>query len=173
MTQPTAHIDLLFKTNGPKFLGICAAALSRRPVPNLDAGDVLSMVYLKARNGGHLDNADTPTDLARVKVMARSVVTDERRRQRATVDPSAAPEPVYGGLSPLDALLMRERDQGVRRALAQLEDRHQAAIDEADFKDRSYLEIAAAWGEPKGTVCSKVYRARLAFKTVYTATLSD
>lgn len=169
MTQ----IDILFRDNGSKFLGICAAALSRRPVPSLDPGDVLSLVYLKARNGGHLDNADTPTALARVKVMARSVVTDERRCQRATVDPSAAPEPVYGGLSPLDALLMRERDQGVRRALAQLEQRHQAAIDEADFQGHTYLEIAAAWGEPKGTVGSKVYRARLAFKAVYSATFAD
>lgn len=173
MTQPTAHIDLLFKTNGPKFLGICAAALSRRPVPNLEPGDVLSLVYLKARNGGHLDNADTPTALARVKVMARSVVTDERRRQRATVDPSAAPEPVCGGLTPLDALLLRERDQGVRRALAQLEQRHQVAIDEADFQGKTRVEIAAAWGESRGTVLSKVFRARLAFKAVYTATFTD
>lgn len=169
MTQ----IDRLFQANGPTFLRICGAALGRRPVPNLDAGDVLSLVYLKARNGGHLDNADTPTALARVKVMARSVVTDERRKQRATVDPSAAPEPVYGGLSPLDALLCAERDRQVRRALGQLQTHHQAAIDEADFKERSYLEIADAWGEPKGTVGSKVHRARLAFKAAYTATFPN
>ena len=60
----------------------------------------------------------------------------------------------------------REEQLAVRRALAALEDAQREIIVLRDYLDLSYAEIAAVLDIAKGTVMSRLHRARLALQLV-------
>lgn len=68
------------------------------------------------------------------------------------------------GLSPEDALVVEQRDQGLRNALARLEAAQRQIIVLSDYAGLSYREIANVLDVPQGTVMSRLHRARLALK---------
>lgn len=170
MSKQHTELDRWFNANASKIRGICAAALSRRPVAHLEPDDVVSVVYVKALSKGHLNGfLGSDTAFARVKVMARSAVTDARRRVRATHPLDEAVGAPWGGPSPLDALLLSEQAGRVHAALGRLTDRQRATIVEVDFEGKSYAEIAAETGSPISTIGCRLHRARQAFAAQYTA----
>lgn len=77
----------------------------------------------------------------------------EREAEEPTL--SLDPEP-----APDDTVALAQRDEAVRRAVAELPPEQAELVRIAFFEDRSHSEIAAATGLPLGTVKS---RLRLAF----------
>lgn len=101
-------------------------------------------------------------------VMARSRALDRVRLrgwQRASaaesMDGAGAPEPVVDVGGPLDAAEMDETRRIVRAALERLPAEQRETVEMAYFRGMSQTEIAAATGQPLGTVKT---RARLALQ---------
>jgi RNA polymerase sigma-70 factor (ECF subfamily) len=101
-------------------------------------------------------------------VMARSRALDRVRLrgwQRASaaesMDGASAPEPVIDAGGPLDAAEMDETRRIVRAALERLPAEQRETVEMAYFRGMSQTEIAAATGQPLGTVKT---RARLALQ---------
>lgn len=93
------------------------------------------------------------------------------RRRRGPHAGSDALEDLSDDAPPApDAGLERDELQGrVRRALARLPEPFREVLTLRDLEGRSYEEIAAVLGAELGTVKSRINRARLAFRDVYTA----
>jgi RNA polymerase sigma-70 factor (ECF subfamily) len=66
--------------------------------------------------------------------------------------------------SPLDQLLCKETRKLVRRVLAGLPAACRRVLVMCDMNDESYETVALALGVPRGTVCSRLYRARRLFR---------
>ncbi|MBN2800188.1 MAG: RNA polymerase sigma factor [Deltaproteobacteria bacterium] len=64
--------------------------------------------------------------------------------------------------SALDAIGQREAIDRVRAAMETLTEEHREILSLRHFQDLSYSEIAQVLGLPKGTVMSRLYRARAA-----------
>ncbi len=65
---------------------------------------------------------------------------------------------------PEQTVLNTERDLGVRAALAELPNEQRQILVLRDYLDLSYNELASVMDIPKGTVMSRLHRARLALK---------
>lgn len=65
---------------------------------------------------------------------------------------------------PEQVLLDSERDSNVRVALAELPSEQRQILVLRDYLDLSYNELASVMDIPKGTVMSRLHRARLALK---------
>ncbi len=65
-----------------------------------------------------------------------------------------------GGASPYEVLHQREKMKMLSRAMLQLEPEQREIINLRHFQDLSYLEMADVLGVPKGTVMSRIFRAR-------------
>lgn len=110
--------------------------------------------------------------------IAVNVVHDAaRRRQRAPLPFSTASTPDdddAGDTPPLDpgdpaagpqeTMIRHERQQAVRRALAELPEHHRLVLVLFDIQGHSYDEMAALLELPVGTVKSRLNRARLALR---------
>lgn len=101
-------------------------------------------------------------------VMARSRALDRVRLrgwQRAgantSMDGASIPEPVIDVAGPLDAAELDETRRIVRAALDRLPPEQRETVEMAYFRGMSQSEIAAATGQPLGTVKT---RARLALQ---------
>jgi RNA polymerase sigma-70 factor (ECF subfamily) len=87
--------------------------------------------------------------------VARKMLQRQQRSERRwlpLVEVSAASEP--------DGLEREQEAAEVRRAIASLPDRYREAVVLCDLEDKSYDEAAAIMGCPKGTVRSRLHRAR-------------
>jgi RNA polymerase sigma-70 factor (ECF subfamily) len=101
-------------------------------------------------------------------VMARSRALDrvrlrgwQRAGANASMDGASAPEPVIEVGGPLDAAELDETRRLVRAALERLPAEQRETVEMAYFRGMSQTEIAAATGQPLGTVKT---RARLALQ---------
>lgn len=101
-------------------------------------------------------------------VMARSRALDRVRLrgwQRAgantSMDSASAPEPIIDVAGPLDAAELDETRRIVRAAMDRLPPEQRETVEMAYFRGMSQSEIAAATGQPLGTVKT---RARLALQ---------
>ncbi len=64
------------------------------------------------------------------------------------------------GASPYEILHQREKVKLLRRAMLKLDPEQREIINLRHFQDLSYLEMADLLGVPKGTVMSRIFRAR-------------
>jgi RNA polymerase sigma-70 factor (ECF subfamily) len=87
-----------------------------------------------------------------------SVVGARAREEGADFDP---PDP---GGAPDRPLESRETQAVVQAAIRSLDEEFRAVLVLRDIEDRSYDEIAAVLGVPKGTVRSRLHRARMELK---------
>jgi RNA polymerase sigma-70 factor (ECF subfamily) len=84
------------------------------------------------------------------------------RRRRP--EESDIAELIDSGIGPDQVLEIAERDRDLKEALAQLRNKQRQIIVLRDYADLSYAEIADVLGIAKGTVMSRLHRARLALK---------
>lgn len=95
-----------------------------------------------------------------------------RRRQRRpqSIDTEAAEQVVAltpdGGPDVAETVIQNEEARRVRQALQELPESQQQAIELAFFKGLSHLEIAAATGDPLGTIKTRIRRGMERLKAV-------
>ena len=70
-------------------------------------------------------------------------------------------------------LLLSERAESLRLAIAQLPAEYREAVVLREFEQLSYREISHVTGHPLGTIMSRLYRARLALQRVLVADMPD
>ena len=108
-----------------------------------------------------------------LRTILLNLARDELRRLRQSrlrlesLDPDG-PEPVDPSprLSPEAALLARERDATVDRALAQLAPVDRLILRECLIEDRSGQELAQALGMSRDALYQRLHRARRKLKTL-------
>jgi RNA polymerase sigma-70 factor (ECF subfamily) len=83
-----------------------------------------------------------------------------RRRKNFVSDEFALDNAVSAGELPGDALLKREREAMIRKALEAVPLKFRAALVLKEIEGLSYIEISRVLGCGLGTVESKIYRAR-------------
>ncbi|MEM8817595.1 MAG: sigma-70 family RNA polymerase sigma factor [Pseudomonadota bacterium] len=94
--------------------------------------------------------------------VVRNRCLDLIRRRRAPGEPVDAL--IDGGPSPEAAASSAEQHAAVRRALAALTEDQREIIVLRDYLDLNYADIASVLDIAKGTVMSRLHRARLALK---------
>jgi RNA polymerase sigma-70 factor (ECF subfamily) len=91
----------------------------------------------------------------------------QARRQEALTQASGLPT-ANGTPEPADVEAMqRERAERIARALAELSERHEAALRAKYLEGRAVADIAAEWQETPKAVESLLTRAREAFRAAY------
>lgn len=78
----------------------------------------------------------------------------------------AALDPPARSRDPSETAEARERRQAVEDAIAQLHEEQRVLVILRDIEGRDYAEIAHILGVPRGTVKSRLHRARTALKTI-------
>jgi RNA polymerase sigma-70 factor (ECF subfamily) len=73
---------------------------------------------------------------------------------------------VDGSATPEEAAEIDQRDQALKRALAEISSDQRQIVILRDYLDLSYAEIAKVLGVASGTVMSKLHRARLSLREV-------
>ena len=94
-----------------------------------------------------------------VRNACRDARAARRRRPRVALDSERLPESRGGPLGAVRAAETRER---IARAMEALRPEEREIIGLRHFQDLSYAEIAEILGIPRGTVMSRLYRARRA-----------
>lgn len=99
--------------------------------------------------------------------IVRNLVRDRRRRSRvrrtetlATTEGALLLEPADPGPDPEQDAARRQMQRLLWSALHQLSDQHREIVALRDYLDLSYDEIATALDIPRGTVMSRLHRAR-------------
>jgi RNA polymerase sigma-70 factor (ECF subfamily) len=64
--------------------------------------------------------------------------------------------------SPVEIISRKQQEQSLWEAIENLDEEHREIVNLRHFQDLSYSEIAELLGVPKGTVMSRLYRARMA-----------
>ncbi len=96
--------------------------------------------------------------------VVRNGCFDLLRRRRPTG--TAVEELAHTGPGPEQVLENRQREHALKRALASLPSDHRQIIVLKDYLDLPYAEIADVLDVAKGTVMSRLHRARLALGEV-------
>ena len=127
---------------------------------SVDAEDVVQETYLKAFRGfaSFKNKAQTKTWLTRILI---NTANDHLRKNNRTVfllDGDETPE--QSGLGPEEMLCVDEMDPELSRALHALPATYLAPLVLREIYEVSYDEIARVLELPKGTVMSRLFRAR-------------
>ncbi|MBI4575066.1 MAG: sigma-70 family RNA polymerase sigma factor [Planctomycetes bacterium] len=97
----------------------------------------------------------------RRKLKVRRVVSSLDRPARAEDGNGGRPEPEDRGRPPDQVVAGSEVEGLIQAAIMDLDEEHRAVVVLKDIEDRDYEEIAAILGVPKGTVKSRLHRARV------------
>lgn len=162
---PTLDAGELFRAHA----AFVASFLARLGVPRADLDDLVQEVFMVAhRRGGFVpDRAKPTTWLAKIALG----VAANQRRARARRRPADA-EDLLGSLpsgerSPEEAA---QTAQALSRALAALEAldlEHRAVFVLYEIEGESCADIAEGLGIPKGTVHSRLHKARKKFEKAH------
>ena len=157
--DPEAFRVLVAETHATVFR-LAAALVSDRD----EAADVTQETYVRA--WGRIDELrDGAAALGWLCRIARNVAHDRRGSWWSRV--RAPLEAIAGVAAPREAgpdasFAAAERAEAVRAALAKLPEKHRVVLALREVEGLSYEEIAAATGVPRGTVESRLHRARAA-----------
>lgn len=164
--------DEAFKTlvdrHAPYLFGI-AHGMTANPA---DAEDVVQETFLAAAQGGYRGEAAVRTWLVAILVRRVAMMRRTAGRRGGThlslsstgsdsrepaIDAASGSNPVVGAEARLDLATMLER----------LSPDHRAVIVLRELEGMSYEEMAKALGVPRGTVESRLYRARDELRRLY------
>ncbi len=156
-------------------VGFCYRLLGNRE----DAEDIAQETFLRAFGAirGFQPRAKFSTWLLTIaKNLSLNLLRDERKRGRDVHVVNVLEEEMQavdlvpnGNPGPDEALRQNERAERVRRALLELSDVHRSIIVLRDFEGMTYEEIARVMRCRKGTVKSRLSRARDHLKEVLVA----
>jgi RNA polymerase sigma-70 factor (ECF subfamily) len=144
-------------------LGNGAHALATQILGNADdAADAVHDAFAKVlRRPDAYDANNGPLTPWFLRVVRNHCIDLIRRRRPGDVDVEKLVDPAP---DPQRSLEIAQRDQQLRDALAELSDGQRQIVVLRDYMDLSYAEIAAVLEIAKGTVMSRLHRARLALK---------
>jgi len=138
-----------------------------------DACDIAQEVFVRAYNGlgGFKGQSSFYTWLYRITFntvtsfrRAAAVRPDHRAPARINENPAHGIEPVAAGVDPSDTASAREEHRLVHEAIQSLDEAHRVVLLLRDIEGQGYDEIARILNCPRGTVKSRVHRARQALK---------
>ncbi|MGH9345140.1 MAG: RNA polymerase sigma factor [Terriglobia bacterium] len=150
----------LYREFYPRVLGVCQRILGSHE----DAEDASSEVF--ARLPCALKTYDRALPFSRwlASVASHYCIDILRRRgaeQRVLAPQSVEPEDHPSGVqSPLEELLIQERQDAVRAAIARLPERYRAPVELRYYRDLNYEEIAQELGLSRANAKTLVFRAR-------------
>jgi RNA polymerase sigma-70 factor (ECF subfamily) len=144
-------------------LGNGAHALAIQILGNADdAADAVHDAFTRVlTRPGAYQPARGPLKPWFLQVVRNCCIDMIRRRRPGTVDVDELTDSAAG---PEQALEISQRDRALQRALAGLPAEQREILVLRDYMDLSYAEIAEVLGIAKGTVMSRLHRARLALK---------
>lgn len=129
-----------------------------------EAEDLVQETLLRAYRG--IDGFDGRFPRAWLMTILRNTHTNRNRRRRPELlhDPDrtehiAEPEPAHSAMTP-DAIVERQFEAAIERALDDLDDRFRTVVELVDIDGLAYSEAAEVLDVPIGTVMSRLHRAR-------------
>lgn len=142
-----------------------------------EAADAVQEAFLKAYRAMRSFRGESSFYTWLFRILVNEVRSRRRRRSARpaafSLDadpggerPGSPADPPAAGPDPSEEAGRAERSGLVRQALQSLEDDQRAIIVLRDIEGRDYAEIADALGCPRGTVKSRLHRARMALKDI-------
>jgi RNA polymerase sigma-70 factor (ECF subfamily) len=159
-----AALAELFDATSPRVYGL-ARRILRDPAAAEEATlDVYAQVW---RDAGRYDSGKGSV-AAWLLTLARSRAIDLLRSRERRAETEAPLEPaeamIDDAAGPEEASLESERARQVRRALAALPADQRRALEAAYFRGLSHTEVAAALGQPLGTIKTRIRTGLLALR---------
>lgn len=146
------HVAVLYRV---------ALSLTGQPA---DAEDLVQDTLVRAFRA--VERFDGAHPRAWLLTILRNANVNQHRRRRPVLlrenETSGAAMDRLGPSAPAseDVVLDNELDAGLATALAALTDRHRVVVTMVDIHGLTYQEAAEALGVPRGTVMSRLHRAR-------------
>jgi RNA polymerase sigma-70 factor (ECF subfamily) len=139
-------------------LGTSVRAVGRRIAGDASADDVAQETFERVwRHAARFDEQRGSLD-AWVLRIARNAALGQVRRTRHHVDLAVVPELADSKDGPDDAVVLIDLTTGVRRAVANLDDRRRAAVEHV-LAGHTLVQTADRLGVPEGTLKSRVRAA--------------
>jgi len=146
-------------------LATSVRAVGRRIAGDASADDVMQETFERVwRHAARFDEGRGSLD-AWVLRIARNAALGQVRRVRHHVDLAVVPEPADGKAGPDDAVVLIDLTTGVRRAVANLDDRRRAAVEHV-LAGHTLVQTAGHLGVPEGTLKSRVRAAYADLRTM-------
>jgi RNA polymerase sigma factor (sigma-70 family) len=139
-------------------LGASVRAVGRRIAGDASADDVMQETFERVwRHAARFDERRGSLD-AWVLRIARNTAVGQLRRIRHHLDLAVVPEPADAKAGPDDAVVLIDLTTGVRRAVASLDERRRAAVEQV-LAGHTLVQTADRLGVPEGTLKSRVRAA--------------
>jgi len=153
----------LYDRLAPLVLGVCLRVLRDRA----EAEEVLGDVFLDLWRRPDRYDPDRGGVAAYMVTLARTRAIDRlragvRRRARETEPP--APSTAAPGPGPLEGTVAGETRRHVLQAMGSLTEVQRRALELAYFEGMTHTEVAAALGEPLGTIKTRIRQGMLHLK---------
>lgn len=153
----------------------CLGALRRRAVRlagrTEDAEDLVQETFLRAWGSFHTFTPGTNSKAWLFRILYNTFIDTRRAAARAVQTTDGPDVGDYTGVAPetpetpIEARLI---EATLQRALAAVPERFRACVILVDVRGWSYGEVARSLGIPRGTVMSRLHRARAAMRRALT-----
>jgi RNA polymerase sigma-70 factor (ECF subfamily) len=155
-----------FEATAIPFMGVVYDASYRMTGDAADAQDITQETFLRAFRSFHSFEAGTNLRAWLLRIAYNVSCNDYRRRMRMPrVDPVGEEDDLVAELpssdpGPEEEALRRLDREALHRALAQLPDPFRDAVTLVEIHGLSCAEAGEVMGTPRGTVLSRLHRAR-------------
>jgi len=161
----------LVRTYETRVYNLCLRMLGHRE----DAADVCQEAFLKAYRAMNRFQSGSTFYTWLFRIAVNTALTHRRRTKLRLVRPISPSDENQPDHDPMDentrppdeALQTSERSARIARALAELEPPFRAVIVLRDIEGCDYDQIATILGLARGTVKSRLFRARAALRTIF------
>src|SRR5262245_9226261 len=162
-SKDATALDAFYKRYNRYAFGLVLRIVGSRE----DAEDVLTEVFWQVwqQSGKYDSTRGKPVawllTIARTRAIERLRSTGRHQNQTDELDEQRAPAPAAGGTDPF---VLRDTQAAVQDALQTLPEQQRIPLEMAYFQGMSHTEIAAALGQPLGTVKDRIRTGMLNLK---------
>ena len=153
----------LMDRHGPRLFGLAIRLVGNRT----DAEDVLQETFAAAFSSARQFRGQSSVGTWLTRILVIQAAVARRKRQRWRMETAQEPP-----ASPADAAEAAEARMDVQEVLQRLSDEHRQVLVLREFGHLGYEEIAEVLGVPRGTVESRLHRARGELKVLLAAYLT-